>query len=36
LIYAGPSKSQLWTNTIIRKCLFRLTDRALNLITSAV
>ncbi|CAF2815087.1 unnamed protein product [Rotaria sp. Silwood2] len=36
LTYTGPSQSSLWTNIIIRKCLFRLTDRTLNLITSAV
>ncbi|CAF1070365.1 unnamed protein product [Rotaria sordida] len=36
LTYTGPSQSNLWTNIIIRKCLFRLTDRTLNLITSAV
>ncbi|CAF1213021.1 unnamed protein product [Rotaria sp. Silwood1] len=36
LTYTGPSHSNLWKNIIIRKCLFRLTDRTLNLITSAV
>ncbi|CAF1494706.1 unnamed protein product, partial [Adineta steineri] len=36
LIYTGPSQSRLWTNAVIRKCLFRLTERTLNLITSAV
>ncbi|UJR31866.1 hypothetical protein I4U23_019340 [Adineta vaga] len=36
LTYTGPSQSRLWTNIIIRQCLFRLTDRSLNLITSAI